>query len=157
MPTNSLSGTMRNEGRSDTCKPQLTSLIDVMTILLVFLIKSFSVEGNLVTPATDLQLPTSTAREQPQPTKTIAITQSDVIGDGQVLASISSFADADSMLISPVLNWLGGTAESGDEAPPREIIIQSDRELEFHIVKKVMYTCSKAGYADFTVLVLREG
>ncbi len=44
-------------------KPQLTSLIDVMTILLVFLIKSFSVSGNLVTPSKDLVLPTSDSKK----------------------------------------------------------------------------------------------
>jgi len=35
-------------------KPQLTSLVDMLTILLVFLLKSFSVEGYLVSAATDL-------------------------------------------------------------------------------------------------------
>jgi hypothetical protein len=48
---------MANAEIDGTFRPQLTSLIDVMTILLVFLIKSFSVDGNLITPSDDLILP----------------------------------------------------------------------------------------------------
>ncbi len=36
------------------------------------------------------------------------------------------------------------------------LMIQADQETEFNIIKRVMYTCSKAGVADFTVLVYRE-
>ena len=55
-------------------RPQLTSLVDLMVILLVFLLKSFSVEGQLVTPATDLQLPTSQVREVARPALSVEVT-----------------------------------------------------------------------------------
>lgn len=58
-----------------TVRPQLTSLVDVMTILLVFLIKSFSSEGSLVTPAADLVLPVSTSEETPRVRSSIEITK----------------------------------------------------------------------------------
>ena len=38
----------------------------------------------------------------------------------------------------------------------KRIIIQCDKELEFNIVKRVMYTCSKAGFTDFSVLVIED-
>jgi biopolymer transport protein ExbD len=37
-----------------------------------------------------------------------------------------------------------------------EVMIQADKNIEFEIVKKVMYTCSKAGATDFTILVVNE-
>ena len=62
-------------GNADTgtFRPQLTSLVDVMAIILVFLIKTFSTEGNIITPSSDLELPVSTAIKQPTPRWSIEI------------------------------------------------------------------------------------
>lgn len=144
------------EGES-TFRPQLTSLIDVMTILLVFLIKSFSVEGNLITPSPDLQLPVSTSKTPPKPTCTIEITRSALLAEGTIIASLAPIAAQDSLRIPPLYEWmLLQKAKCTDTAAVHEVLIQSDRDIEFSILKKVMYTCSKAGFADFSVLVLEE-
>jgi biopolymer transport protein ExbD len=136
------------------CKPQLTSLVDVMTILLVFLLKSFSVEGTIVTPAKDLQLPASISNETPKPLPAIQITNKGVLIESTMLASMKELTESDSMLIPKLYSWL--SLQSGWIGTTREIMIQSDRNAQFSIIKKVMYTCSKAGIADFTVLVLNE-
>lgn len=140
-----------------TFRPQLTSLIDVMTILLVFLIKSFSVEGNLVTPSDNLALPISTSNVKPDPVTTIEISRNSLIAEGNVLAEHRSFVSSDSMVIPELLTWFTKRNGSQEQNNNREIMIQSDREVEFNIVKRVMYTCSRAGYSDFSVLVIEEG
>jgi biopolymer transport protein ExbD len=152
----------RNHGNtaegSGTFRPQLTSLIDVMTILLVFLIKSFSVEGNLVTPSPDLQLPLSSARKPPKPVCTIEITGKAVISEGTEIAPLASFARADSLLVPMLYDWmLMEKTKCPDTLKAPEVMIQADRDIEFNIVKRVMYTCSKAGFSEFSVLVLEEG
>jgi biopolymer transport protein ExbD len=63
--TNSKSLVIARNRKMAIIKPQLTSLIDVMTILLVFLLKSFSVEGNLISVSTDMNLAESTSRKAP--------------------------------------------------------------------------------------------
>jgi biopolymer transport protein ExbD len=138
-------------------RPQLTSLIDVMTILLVFLIKSFSVEGNLVTPSPDLELPVSTAKAPPEPRFSLTLTRDAVMGEGGVVAPIAEFEQSDSMLIPQLNSWIQKRkAHIQDTVVATEVLLQCDRELPFSIVKKVMYTCSKNGYSDFSVLVIRE-
>lgn len=145
------------EGVDGTFRPQLTSLIDVMTILLVFLIKSFSVEGNLVTPSPDLMLPLSSATEPPRPVCTIEITRDAVVVEGDVIARIDDFVPSDSLLV-PLLHdyMLVQRAKCPDTAGTMEALIQSDREVPFDVIKRVMFTCSKAGFSDFLVLVLEE-
>lgn len=140
-----------------TFKPQLTSLIDVMTILLVFLIKSFSVEGNLVTQSDNLALPISNSKVKPDPVTTIEISRNSIIAEGTILAEHGSFVSTDSMVIPELLTWLSDRNGKFTRKNEKEIMIQSDREIEFNIVKRVMYTCSKAGYSDFSVLVIEEG
>lgn len=145
-----------SDTKDGTFKPQLTSLIDVMTILLVFLIKSFSIEGNLVTPVENIALPISSSKVTPEPVTTIEISKNNISAGGTVLASHISFASADSLVIPELYTWMTAnnptTPDSG-----KEVMIQSDREIEFNVVKRVMYTCSKAGFSDFSILVLEEG
>ncbi len=139
-----------------TFKPQLTSLVDVMTILLVFLIKSFSTEGSLITAASDLVLPVSNSQESPRVRSSIEITRKSVITDGHVLISIDSLRQADSLLVPGVYEWMKAARQRSNDQSSGELVIQCDREIEFAVVKKVMYTCSKAGFSDFLVLVTRE-
>ena len=94
------------QGNDGTFRPQLTSLVDVMTILLVFLIKSFSVEGNLVTPSTDLRLAVSTSEKPPRPRCTVEITRGAVMAEGQVLTTLEEVASSDSLLIPPLFSWM---------------------------------------------------
>ena len=44
----------------------LTSMMDMMTIILVFLIKNVDTEGQLITQAQNLVLPVSTSKVQPK-------------------------------------------------------------------------------------------
>jgi biopolymer transport protein ExbD len=144
-------------GGKSTFRPQLTSLIDVMTILLVFLIKSFSTEGNIVTPSPDLELPFSTSEKPARLVTTIDITKNAVTASGTVIAPLDSFADSDSLLIPSLHEWMSlEKAKISDTTTTPEVLIQSDRRIPFNIVKRVMYTCSKSGFEDFSVLVLQE-
>lgn len=157
MKTISQTASSATQGNAGTFRPQLTSLVDVMTILLVFLIKSFSVQGNLVTPSPDLTLPISTSQKPPEPMCAIEVTQSAVVSDGNLIAPIASFENSDSLLVPSLLEWMSiEKAKCDDTTKVQEVLIQSDREIPFNIIKRVMYTCSRAGFADFSVLVLQE-
>jgi len=140
-----------------TFKPQLTSLVDVMTILLVFLIKSFSTEGNIVTPSDDLELPLSTSDVAPSPRCAIEITRSAVMAEGEVLATLESIAASDSLIVPSLYSWMRlQLSRRTDTLTQPQVMIQCDREIEFSYLKKVMFTCSKAGFVDYSVLVLQE-
>ncbi|MBN1759118.1 MAG: biopolymer transporter ExbD [Chitinispirillaceae bacterium] len=139
-------------GTASTLKPQITSLIDVMTILLVFLMKSFSVEGNLITPSDDLTLPSSTSRETPEPVTTLEITTDALTSHGERITSLAVGTDDDSLELPPLSQWLA-RRNSGSRA----IMLQADRRIPFSVIKRVMYTCSKSGFDDFTILVQQEG
>jgi biopolymer transport protein ExbD len=140
-----------------TFRPQLTSLIDVMTFLLVFLIKSFSVQGDVITPSTNLQLPISTSQKAPRVVASIEITKNGVSAEGKLLATIGSVAEGDSLLIPGVFHWMSMQhARYADSTQVHEVMIQADRESEYAILKRVMYSCSRAGFSDFTILAVQK-
>jgi biopolymer transport protein ExbD len=143
--------------QEEAIRPQLTSLIDVMTILLVFLVKSFSVQGNLITPATDLQLPLSSAHTPPRLVTTIALSTSALAVQGHKLMPLAEIAQAESLLIQPLHDWLKQNLPPADSTdPPLEVLIEADKSIEFAVIKRVMFTCSRAGVEDFSVLVMED-
>ena len=144
-------------GNSDTgtFRPQLTSLVDVMAIILVFLIKTFSTEGNIITPSSDLELPISTSSKPPKPQWSIEIARDLVMSEGAAIASTKQYAKRDSLLIPELFKWLDGKRKLRADTSS-QILLQCDKEVPYAIVKKVMYTCSKASFTDFSILVLQE-
>jgi biopolymer transport protein ExbD len=150
---------------ASVCKPQITSLIDVMTILLVFLMVNFSVDGSLVTPSADLELPESSSRENPEPVTVLELTATAVLVQGETIVRYTDFPGNDSLSIPSLAVWLRAhrspdkPASPGKQASPgrRSIMLQADRRIPFAVIKRVMYTCSKTGFDDFTILVRQEG
>lgn len=143
-----------NEEEDAGFRPQLTSLIDVMTILLVFLLKNFSVEGELITPSKDLQLPQSTIEKKAEPMFSVQISKNDLLVNGRPIVKVSSFENADSLMIPDFYDAIASYVGSSKS---ESVMIEADRELPFNVIKRVMFTCSKAGMKDFSVLVVKEG
>jgi len=140
-----------------TFRPQMTSLVDILTLLLVFLIQSFSAEGTLITASDDLKLPTSTSREQPKPSLTLEITQKAVISEGKVIEPLTPTSDNSPLLMDNLYRFILTKKKTVvDTAKGLDIIIQCDEEMPFHAVKRVMFSCSKAGCDNFSVLAIQK-
>ncbi len=128
-----------------------------MTFLLVFLIKSFSVQGDVITPSDNLQLPLSSTSKPPKPAASIEITTTNIMAEGKVLAALTASDRSDPLLIPGVFKWMSLLRTRFSEtAATREVIIQADREIEYAHLKRVMYSCSKAGFSDFTILAIQK-
>jgi len=138
----------------DAVKPQLTSLVDVLTVLLIFLIRSFSAEASLVSPVSTVSLPVSSCDKVARMMTSIEITPDAVQVNGTHVASLSSVTGSGNpMQIGPLYEKL---TKDNLLAAESEVMIQADKSIEFEIIKKVMFTCSKAGAKDYTVLVVNE-
>ena len=154
---NSKSMVRSNNTGSAVMKPQLTSLIDVMTILLVFLLKSFSTDGALITVSPEMDLAESISKTSPNLSLNVEITAENILVDGIVVVSIDQIESADSMFIEGIYNSL--VAVKSKQHPNIEfgqIMIQCDRGIDFKILKKVMFTCGKAKLQNFSLLVTEK-
>ena len=134
--------------------PPLTSLVDMMTILVVFLLVNFSVEGDLITPAAGVRLPASTSRQQARPQLGVEVSERGVSVDGVTVATLSELQAEDEMTIDPLAAALASRIAAADTLPA--LTIQCDRQIEFQILKRVVHTCSRAGARSFELLVRRE-
>lgn len=141
----------------------LTSLIDMFTIILVFLLKSFSAEGEIMTIANDLMLPESTSDKKPTVASIIAVNHQYILLDGQPIVETSSVMslppEAKIEVLSQALAnrkiMSEGLGEVHDEMGfSGKINIQADKEIPYLIIKKIMMTCGQYGYNDIMLAVV---
>jgi len=145
-------------------KPQMTSLIDIMTILLVFLLKSFSAEGEIITPAEGLVLPESTAKKKPELALRISLTQKQLLVEGIPFASIKEIMERQGLVITELEVFLRDRrtatekiAEGSTEVEFKgEVLIEADRKIQFKVIQKIMYTCGITGFSNFSLLVNKK-
>ncbi len=148
----------------EVAKPQMTSLVDVLTVLVFFLLKNFSTEGDIITPAPGLTLPSSTARERPEKTLVIAISQEHVLAEGQPIAAVLDEEKRPGYRIPALSDWLDKRRKSTENISQIDstvgftgkLSIQGDRAIPFAILQKVLVTCGEKGYSDFALTVDRK-
>jgi biopolymer transport protein ExbD len=134
------------KNRGEPLKPaklQMTSLIDIMTIILVFLLKSFSAEGEIVTLSKGLKPPESTATKKPEVALRLSLTKEDLLYEGTRIAKIDTIFQTDDLII-PSLLIMG------------DVLIEADRKVRFKMLQKIMYTCGQIGFSNFSLLVLKK-
>lgn len=142
---------------------RLTSMMDILTTLLLFLLKSFVVEGEVITPVPGVDLPESSSTTTPQAAVVVAIFNNSIMVDGQVVAEVSRANASGDLLIEPLADRLDEAREhvleiakmrgEGDEFHGR-VAIQGDKKIEFDILQRVMYTCGYSGYEEISLAVL---
>ncbi len=143
---------------------RLTSMIDMFTILLVFLLKNFSAESQMPVMTNDLRLPTSTAQKIPETASVIGLTREWVLLDGKKMARVSDVINSRTLLIKNLYMELKAKrliAERLSTLDEKlkfrgEITIQGDKDLPFQLLKKVMYTCGQVGYNNMQLAVNQE-
>ncbi len=151
----------RRKKRQTTFALKLTSMIDMFTILLVFLLKSYSAEGQIMSVAPDLKLPNSTAQKTPETTSIIAVTNEHLLLDGHVIANITDVMKTNQLIIPALLKELQTKRHiserlgqyNTDIGFTGKISIQADKELPYLIIKKIMFTCGRVGFNDIMLAV----
>lgn len=139
-------------------------MIDIFTILLIFLLKNFTAEGQILTTADDLTLPVSSAINPPSTTSIVTITKEWILVDGKPLEALKRAASDKALLLNNLFEDLKAKrilTESAANLDNRmafrgEITIQGDEEIPFEILKRVMYTCGQVGYNNILLAVASE-
>jgi biopolymer transport protein ExbD len=156
----------RKKKQSTVAYLSLVSLMDMFTIILVFLLHSFSSESDTFATSPNFKLPVSTSQEELRPKLTVQITTSDIIVEGKKVAEVNSIPAKGEMLIEPLYKELEDIARKSlfiaginpSMELKREVVVLGDRSIPFSILQKVMFTCGQVGYNSIELAVIsREG
>ena len=141
----------------------LTSMMDMMTIILVFMIKNIDAEGQLVTQAENLILPVSTSKVQPKEVSlTVIVDNNYVLVDNGKVITTEEVLKQEDLLIASVDSVLKERRQTEQEhalkmgLPADEagnIIVQIDKNIPYDAMYKVMATCGFSGYTNIAFAV----
>jgi biopolymer transport protein ExbD len=139
----------------------LTSLMDVFTTLVFFLVVNQGATEVLETP-NQIQLPDSSAEEKPRETVVIFVSSEEVTVQGEAVVRVADILASDRQDVAPIAQRLAALSESviglktHVVAESREVTILADKSVPFSVVKKVMSTCTGQGYARISLAVVQK-
>lgn len=139
----------------------LVSLMDIFTILLLFLLFHQSGEEETITVPDIVRLPTSISTVKPEPTTTVYITgDSIMVGDKKIANTQdvikSGEQGIDSLEKELIFQMSQNKQETRKDGAQEKVIIMGDKMIPFTLLKKVMYTSSRAGYPALLLAVIQK-
>jgi len=139
----------------------LVSLMDIFTILVFFLLVNSS-DGEVLPTLKSVELPESVSDEKPRETVVVMISGENILVHGKVVTSVAELLgkpEATSPELRQALDDINSRALRKDtNADPsrREATIMGDREIPYRLLKKVMATCTAAGFGRISLAVLQK-
>jgi len=151
----------RNSNKLTSGGLNLVSLMDVFTILVFFLLVN-SASSDVMEPPKKIKLPDSIVEAKPRETVIIMITPSQILVQGEPVISTQEVIDSKTAVIEPVKARLllqkkkviGINTKTVAEA--KEVTVLAHRTVPFHLMKKVMSSCTSAGYGKISLAVVQK-
>ncbi len=159
---------IEREREGEISELNLTAMMDMMTIILVFLIKSFSSSTVSMTSSEDIRPPVSTTRATPRDTVAVTITpKSILVGEKQVVKLVNGQvpeSDLSGMLVVPLdqalkkeVEKLKYIADRNPNAPfTRELSVIGDRKVPYDMLLKVLYTAGQNELENYRFVVIQK-
>lgn len=145
----------------------ITSLMDIMSVLLIFLFKLYSAEGQILTNSDNLVLPLSMSQENPKEVRLqVVITQDAVLVDNIPVQKTPYVRELQDITVPGVKEKLEFAMEQEKQMVKigalqkvkGEVIIQADKNLDYDVLYKIMATCGEVGFnaIKFAVMAKEE-
>lgn len=155
---------MKRMGRSRKRKMpglNLTSLMDVFTILVFFLLVNSS-NSQVLNPPKKIKLPSSVVEAAPKETAVIMVSKDVVTVQGEVVATVADIMASKKDAIVEISNKLKAVKKNvigvstKAIAESKEVTILSDKVVPFKVLKKVMSSCTFAGYDKISLALIQK-
>lgn len=155
---------MRHSRRSRASTSlNLTALIDLFTILVLFLLFHLAGGGDVLPPSKNIQLPESYSEQPPKATVTIMVTSENVSVEGKQIGRTEDIIESGEIIIPALFEELKEHAAlakavseiTGVDVFEGKITILGDRNIPFRLLEKIMFTSSEAEFPDISLAVLQ--
>ncbi len=152
--------------QNSTFALNITAMTDMFTLLLVFLLQSYSTSSVEINPIDQLTLPHSNSYKNPTDVLQISISLNEIRVLDKVVATVKdrqiASADVDpqdSNFIQPLFKELQERAKDpkskkSDEQDNGQLLLQADQNLPYQTLRKVMYTASMAGFPHVKLITV---
>jgi biopolymer transport protein ExbD len=139
----------------------LVPLMDVFTILVFFFLVH-STDVALTADHSVIRLPESVAERKPRQTLVVTITRESILVQGEAVVSVAAVSGAAGEEIGVLRTALARQLERTRIVPVEadaalhEVMIMGDKSIPFALLRRVMLTCTRAGYEHISLSVIQR-
>lgn len=154
--------------KSEVIDLDITSLLDILVILLVFLLRSYDSTGVIMNIPKEIQLPTSKSRSLNENGVVVQVSPKIIwVDDKEVVntETTTNIYSGDKKVILPLYNELVSKknevqriakATPNAEKFSGKINLIVDKTIKYSYIKKLMHTCAQAGYQKYKFVVMSQ-
>jgi len=155
-------------GRGGDVHINVTALVDMMMVLVIFLVMNFNASGEMNFISKDLKMPQAANGDELTRVPIIALdSKNNLYFEGAIIADLSAI-DPDEVSLKideleeklveqrELFERIGGDRSGdlpADEDPTTTVNVQADKGTEMAILKRVLHTCEVAGYGRIRLAV----
>ncbi len=141
----------------------LTSMMDMFTIILVFLLKTYATEGSLTQPTDSLTLPKSTVTAPPEVALDLVVSNEVVMVNDKPIVAWDKVKKQKGFVIEALRDELLYYATEANRMKKEmgsdfsgKIIIQGDKDIAYKDLVKIMATCGVSEYPNMRLVVYQK-
>jgi len=158
---------------------QLTAMVDLFTVLVVFLLQNYAVTDQILPIAEEIILPQAKEVRELKPSHVVILSKGEVQLNQEALGSLSSHTSKDQWVFQPlkekIIKVLADSQAGVDnflitqlkkmnlqdkdedyvKKTPFRVTIQAAESTEFLEIKKIMYTLTEAGVKEMNFAVIK--
>ena len=147
----------------------IIAMMDMMTIILVFLLKSYAASAISLTQSEDIKPPISSTRAVPKDTVAVTITPKDILVGDRVVVQLQNgqipARQLSGRLVIPLdqalrreVDKLKSIAARNPTAPfSHELSVIGDRRIPYDLLLTVLYTAGQNELENYRFVVLQKG
>jgi biopolymer transport protein ExbD len=145
----------------------ITPLVDMFVVIVLFLIANFSATGDILMMSKDIVLPEAANVQDVQLVPVVMVSMEQVSVSGTVIGRVEDLTREEYLNI-PALEEklrdmkkqfedLHSYAKDSEGGFKGDINIQAHKEVQFKIIKRVMFSCASAGYNNINFATMQLG
>lgn len=171
----------KRKGKRDvTALLSLTAMVDMFTVLVIFLLQNYNATGEILYIPKEVVLPKATSVRELKPAHVVTISNKEILLDKDPVATFDevhgaedwniqklkdqlqealakSKAEQESKLQNKIRDVVESTRGEAEEDPNAwsKVTIQADKGVDFLTIKKVLYTVTEAGASEINFAVTK--
>src|SRR5512143_1889679 len=158
-------GKMSGGRKNTNAELNVVPMVDMMTMLVIFLLQQFSATGEVLFMQKDIKLPDAQHGQMIEVAPVVAISSREVVVTGQKVADVADLERDSGYLNIPQLeerlrdekkrwDFIHQNDPDRDKNWKGDVNIQADVKVPFRLVKRVMFSAAQAGYYNVNFATL---
>jgi biopolymer transport protein ExbD len=169
-------------GRRSAVAPlNMTAMVDMFTVLCVFLLQNYATTNQVLPLPEKVDLPAARSVKELSPSNVVLIAKDGIMLNNVKVAEFTAVKEQQEWEIKPLMELLKKAVEAGElkkksvgnqlraavndakQIPKvtaidefRKVTVQADKMVDFLTVKKVMYSVTEAGMQEINFAVLKK-